>query len=150
MRIKVQKFKETENSTLSYLYVDDMFYGLTLEDGHRDQKEYGETRIPEGVYRVDVRREGGFHERYRKRFKDFHRGMLWLRDIPNFQYVLIHIGNFVRNTEGCILVAEDYGFKEDTGNYFLRKSVLGYKKLYQNVIESAEDGDLEIEMNREG
>ena len=63
-----------------------------------------ENRIPAGIYDVRLRKIGGFDGRYKKKFAGFHRGMLHIQDVPNFKYVLIHIGNTDKNTAGCLLV----------------------------------------------
>ncbi len=42
------------------------FLCYTLEDEQRVLKVKGETRIPAGTYKIELRREGGFHARYDK------------------------------------------------------------------------------------
>ena len=39
-----------------------------------NEKVYGETRIPAGTYKLKLRTEGGYHQKYSKRFPDIHRG----------------------------------------------------------------------------
>jgi hypothetical protein len=68
------------------------------------------TLIPKGIYRVEYRTEGSLNEKYRVKFKDFHKGMLWIRNIPNFEYVYLHIGNTTLDSRGCPLV----GFGDNT------------------------------------
>ena len=38
------------------------FLAYTLEDEQRDKKIYGETRIPNGTYKLDLRKTGGYHQ----------------------------------------------------------------------------------------
>jgi len=104
MRLKLQRYSDNGESTLGLFYIDNQFKCYTLEDGFRKEKVPGETRIPSGVYEVTLRTEGGMHERYLKKFPGFHKGMIWLRNVSNFEYVLIHIGNSSDDTNGCILV----------------------------------------------
>jgi len=80
------------------------FLAYTLEDGHNEPKIPGRTRIPAGVYPLGLRREGGLHARYQSRFPEFHRGMIWIREIPGYEWVYFHIGNTHEDTEGCPLV----------------------------------------------
>ena len=76
----------------------------TLEDPVRRRKIPGVTAIPSGTYELTLRNEGGMTKRYAKRFPNMHKGMIWLRDVPDFKYVYIHIGNYPKDTDGCILV----------------------------------------------
>ena len=66
------------------------FLAYTLEDEYRSEKKYGETRIPNGTYKLALRKTGGYHQKYSKRFPDIHVGMLHVTDVPNFEYILIH------------------------------------------------------------
>lgn len=112
-----------------------------LEDEKRNDKVYGETRIPEGAYPLDLRTVGGFHSRYSERFADDddidHRGMIWLRNVPNFEYVLIHIGNDDEDTAGCLLTG--YSANLQTPN-FIGYSEDSYKKIYTPIADHLEQG----------
>src|SRR5688500_19899161 len=96
MKLTVLRFYDNGKSTSGLLFIDGKFECYTLEDEHRDVKLKGETRIPCRQYDLGLRTEGGHHEKYSKKFPKDHVGMLHVLDVPNFQYILIHIGN----TEG--------------------------------------------------
>ena len=89
MRLELHRYSSEKDSTLGLLFlVNDEtnkkdFLCFTLEDEKREVKVYGETRIPEGTYKIKYRKEGGYHNKYSKRFKDMHRGMLHITDVPN-------------------------------------------------------------------
>ena len=143
MKITVERFTSDDDTTLSLILVDGGFVCFGLEDEYQEHKVVGETRIPEGEYNIGIRNVGGFHARYCKRFQGLHQGMLQVLDVPNFQYVLIHVGNDHTNTEGCLLagvLAQSRG-----GDMSVGSSVEAYKKLYRAVIEAALDDDLTIE-----
>ena len=110
---------------------------FTLEDEFRTQKVSGETRIPPGEYRITLRREGGHHHRYAQRFPNIHRGMLWIRDVPNFEYILIHIGNTESDTAGCLLV----GMLIDLRTGLLGASKDAYQQFYPPVAAAIERGE---------
>ena len=149
MKILVDRFVSDKEATLSHVQVftngaEHAILGLYgVEDEYREIKVPGETRIPRGTYQVTVRTEGGFHERYKKdrRVSDIHEGMLWIRNVPHFEYVLIHIGNFESETDGCLLVGAQY----DTARMCVYRSVEAYRALYKTVIAAAKAGDLTIE-----
>jgi len=76
----------------------------TLEDAHHPIKVAGETRIPAGTYDIALREVSMMASRYQDRFGSGHKGMIWLQDVPNFEYVYIHIGNCAEDSKGCILI----------------------------------------------
>ena len=118
------------------------FLAYTLEDEYREEKIKGETRIPAGAYNITLRTVGGFHKKYKKRFKNIHKGMLWLRDVPNFEYVLIHCGNTDEHTGGCILVGKTQ--TENKGKYkdgFIGRSTESYFDVYPPIAEAIERGE---------
>lgn len=85
------------------------FLCLTLEDIEREgAKVFGSTAIPRGVYELGLRTEGAMHPKYAQRFPAWHRGMIWLQDVPGFEYVYLHIGNTARDTLGCVLLGLGY------------------------------------------
>lgn len=107
MKITLERIEDDGDATLGILRVNGVFECFTLEDEHRDVKVRGETRIPAGTYEITLRTEGGMSPKYAARYgSDFHKGMLWLREVPGFSYVYIHTGNNDEHTEGCILVGD--------------------------------------------
>ena len=122
--------------------VEGRFICFGLEDEYREEKIVGETRIPAGTYSVGLRTEGGFHQRYSKRFSDIHRGMLHIRDVPNFEFILIHCGNTDEDTEGCLLVGSQAN--TEPGNMSVISSAVAYRQFYPLVVDAAANEDLKI------
>ena len=106
MLLSVNRFSTSDESTLGTLAIDGAFVCYTLEDTRRMKKIEGETRIPAGRYEIKLRDEGGLTAKYAERYGAMHKGMLWLQDVPDFQWVYIHTGNKRGHTEGCILVGD--------------------------------------------
>ena len=143
MLITVDRFRSDEDATLSKVSVDGQFVCFGLEDEYRADKVAGETRIKAGRYRVGAQKAGKLHARYSQKFGDKHRGMLHVEDVPEFEGIMIHIGNTDEETEGCLLVG--LGATADDGELRVSSSKLAYEKLYPMVIAAAERGELEIE-----
>ena len=76
------------------------FLCYSLEDEYRSEKVMHETRVPAGTYKILLRKEGGFHGRYTKKYGSMHKGMLHVQDVPNFKWILIHTGNTDEHTAG--------------------------------------------------
>jgi|TARA_B110000285_G_C14714307_1_gene419208 hypothetical protein len=138
MKLEVQRFSSQSNSTLGMLFdITDkpIFLCYTLEDEFREVKVSGETRIPSGTYNITLRTEGGFNERYTEKFgSSFNKGMLWVRDVPNFEYILIHIGNTDQDSSGCLLVG-DSQTQNITKNGFIGASTDAYKRIYPKIAD---------------
>lgn len=143
MKITVDRFKSDSDATISRVNVDGRFVCFGLEDEFRADKVPGETRIPAGEYEITLRKEGGFHNRYKQRFPDMHEGMLHVRNVPNFEFILIHIGNTDEDTAGCLLVGLNASVNDD--ELRVTSSKLAYEKLYPMVVEAAAQRDLKIE-----
>lgn len=109
------------------------FLCYTLEDQPNFPKVPKETRIPAGTYQIKLRTEGGMHPRYKKRFP-FHVGMLWLQNVPGFQWIYIHPGNTDEDTDGCILVG-DQKVQHANGEGKVLHSTRAYIRLYLKVVE---------------
>lgn len=143
MKLEVLRFSSQKESTLGLLFdVTDgrEFMAYTLEDEHRDVKVMHETRIPAGTYPITLRTVGGFHSKYAKRFGELHKGMLWLRDVPNFEYILIHAGNNDDDTSGCLLVG-DTQTQNVKSDGFVGSSVNAYKRIYKPIADAIERGE---------
>lgn len=130
MILTLRPILQTKTATLSLLETPFGEY-FTLEDPIRKNKIPGDTAIPEGTYTLLMRKSGGMHARYAQRYGARHRGMLWLQNVPNFEWVYLHIGNTTADTEGCILV----GDSADLGGEapVLTQSVKGYFRLYDKL-----------------
>jgi|TARA_R100000278_G_C5466286_1_gene162781 hypothetical protein len=152
MRLELYRYSSEKDSTLGILMlVDDEtdkkdFLCFTLEDEKRETKVYGETRIPEGTYQIEYRKEGGYHNKYTKRFPNIHRGMLHITNVPNFEYILIHCGNDTSHTHGCLLVG-DVISQNVSKEPFLGQSSNCYKRIYPilaDILESQKQLSIKI------
>lgn len=142
MKLTVKRVRQGKYSTLSELYIDGVFFCYGLEDKIRLEKIWGETAIPEGIYNLNLRKFGGMHGRYTRRYPKMHQGMLELVDVPNFKYVYIHIGNNIGDTAGCLLVGDSYEYIVE--DYELRKSATAYKRLYKRILDAVKNGQAEV------
>lgn len=140
MNLLVQRYKSTPNATLGKLFIDGVFECYTLEDEFRAVKVRGETRIPTGKYKLALRTEGETHLKYAQRFPDIHRGMLHVTNVPGFQWILIHIGNTEKDTEGCLLVGAD----RDEQKMTIGRSSVAYRKMYPKVADAVTKGEVYI------
>jgi len=101
----------------------------------------GETRIPEGCYKLHLRKYGGFHERYLKRYgAEWHKGMLQLMDVPGFEDILVHAGNTEEHTAGCLLLGDEVKSNKGPEKGFLGNSRRAYERVYQEVLKRIEEG----------
>lgn len=105
MKVTLHRRHENPLSTVGEMNVDGIPTNIcTLEDAFHKIKIHGSTRIPAGVYKLKLRDAGGVHEKYSDRFGAMHKGMIWLQDVPGFEWIYVHCGNEVGETDGCILV----------------------------------------------
>ena len=84
----------TDKSTLGKLYFDGEFYGHTLELPWKDN-EKRVSCIPKGVYEVKKRHT----EESKYKYEHLH-----ILDVENRELILLHIGNYPKNSKGCILL----------------------------------------------
>ena len=130
-----------QGNDIDGLFKQRKFLAYTLEDEQRNTKVYGETRIPEGVYNLGLRKVGGYHAKYSKRFSDFHIGMLHVLDVPGFEYILIHCGNTDEHTAGCLLVGDSQENNQITKDGFIGKSTQAYRRIYPRIASAIENGE---------
>jgi hypothetical protein len=138
-RFEVRRFAESQEWTLGALYElapTQRFLCFTLEDqAQAGHKIRGETRIPAGIYDLELRREGGFHQRYSSRFTAIHEGMIHVLSVPNFEFILWHVGNDDNDTEGCLLLGD-----VATVRGRLERSTDAYKRVYPIVRDAIKHG----------
>ena len=144
MKLKVIRFssqKDSTNGLLLDVTHGEKFLCYTLEDERREEKVMAETRIPAGVYSILLRKEGGFHGRYTKKYGDMHKGMLHVQDIPNFKWILIHTGNTDEHTAGCLILGDSQENNVLVKDGFIGKSTQAYKRIYPPIAEAIENGE---------
>lgn len=118
------------------------FLCYVLEDQFNEPKIPGETRIPSGKYQIKLRTEGGMHARYGQRFP-WHRGMLWLQDVPDFTFIYMHVGNKDDDSEGCLLLG-DGQISNVTERGQVSSSVAAYRRVYSKIVEALETEEVWI------
>ena len=112
MKLEILRFNSSDDFTSGILFDvsnnQRKFLAYTLEDQFQTTKVHGETRIPAGTYNLELRTTGGFHGRYLKRYgADFHKGMIWVKSVPNYKFILWHVGNKNLDTAGCLLLGKN-------------------------------------------
>lgn len=105
MELTLVRFSNDSRRCLGMLCTDGDFECFTLEDTVRiddpstandeSKKVMGETAIPEGTYRIILNMS-----------PKFGKIMPRLLDVPGFDGILIHKGNTIFDTKGCILVGD--------------------------------------------
>jgi hypothetical protein len=136
MEISVKRYHETKEYTIGRVFIDGQFECYSLEDQKQDVKVMHETRIPEGRYEIKLRTFGGHHIKYKEKFPDFHKGMLWLQNVPQFKDILIHLGNGDDDSSGCVLLGSQVDLKAGRILY----SKLAYTKFYKKVVGELTSG----------
>jgi hypothetical protein len=92
--ITIKRDQFTQQSTGGQLFIDDQFQCFTLEPVTRDDNVKPRA-IPDGTYTLDIR------------FSSKHgRDVPHVENVPGFEEIEIHIGNFPKDTEGCCLVGK--------------------------------------------
>lgn len=144
MNLEVVRFSSESDSTNGLLFdITDgkrKFLAYTLEDEYRKEKVMHETRIPAGTYKVTLRTVGGFHTKYTEKYGDMHKGMLWVRNVPGFEYILIHTGNTDEHTSGCLLLGDTQTNNQIKKDGFTGSSTQAYKRVYPPIAEILNSG----------
>ena len=143
MQLTLVRTDRQPNYTIGSLFINGEFFCYTLEDKDRyltsdmslediqSKKIYGKTAIPKGVYFIDMNTVS-------TKFKD----RLWakpydgklprLLNVPGYEGILIHVGNTVEDTSGCILVGTEYS------DGFLRNSATAFTSLMSVLTNTKE------------
>lgn len=108
MKILIERKYKKEAYTIGRLYLEGKFICHTMEPRDRGltqkmstseilyKKVWGQTAIPAGTYRVKMAPSIKFKAR-----------RPFLIDVKGFTGVMIHEGNYPKNTQGCILVGRN-------------------------------------------
>ncbi len=136
MDLKVRRYDLGKNDTIGEFSINGKVECFTLEDEVRKngEKVYGETAIPYGTYKIGLRHSPKFSPVYGHE-------MLWIKDVKNFEYVLIHPGNTEDDTHGCLLVGAIIGIVK--GKRAILNSKSTYYRIYK-IIRAALDKEEEV------
>ena len=121
MHVTLVRTDDDGKRTLGKIFINGVFECFSLEDTYRSQKVKGQTRIPCGNYNLALRMSPKFTPR-------FNHEMIWLQNVPGFEFILIHPGNKESDTDGCILVGQQV-FRNEA----LTSSRAAYDKLYDRL-----------------
>ena len=106
-KLKLIRKTFTDTTCIGELLFNEKFFCYTLEDKDRglfqglpldkilQSKIYGKTAIPYGAYDIVLN--------YSPKFKTITPRLL---KVPGYEGVLIHWGNYAKDTEGCILTGD--------------------------------------------
>lgn len=146
MELTLHRTYKLEKYTVGKLYINGEYFCDTLEDKDRNlfqgmseewlskEKVYGETAIPYGRYRITLKEQSPKYSKTKQ--YDKCKGYLpRLENVPAFSGILIHIGNYAKDTNGCILVGENK-VKGAVAN-----STIYFWKLYDILKEADENGE---------
>ena len=119
MSLNLVRTDRQPNYTAGSLFINGEFLCYTLEDEDRgltqtmpldkikEKKVYGKTAIPTGVYYIDMNTVSTKFKG-REWAKPYDGKLPRLLNVPGYEGVLIHVGNTVEDTLGCILVGQEY------------------------------------------
>ena len=126
--LTVLRYFDDGETTLGLLFYEDDFFCYTLEDTYREVKKKGQTRIPQGIYKLGFNKnETKLTLKYRKTrpWFEYH---LHVKNVPNYTGIYIHVGNTTKDTEGCLLVADSINSSDASKSIFNSRET--FKKLY--------------------
>jgi len=140
-KIDILSYNDNGESTLDLLFWNGRWFCYALEDEARDVKVAGETRIPRAMYTLGIREEvTPLTKKYRNRFEwfEFHIEIL---DVPNYDYVYMHIGNDADDTEACVLVGDDAN-NNNVGEGYIKNSTKAFERFYKMVYPKLKAGEM--------
>lgn len=161
MKVLILRDPSEKDWTTSEFFFDEKKMGVGIEDERRSVKVKGETCIPEGVYEMGLRDSPKFSYSYfrddegnlidnksrttielQKKYHTAHE-MIWVKDVPKFEYVLFHWGNTDDDTDGCYIVGSKFGEIDK------QKAVLAsrdkYKEIYPILFKAIKKGGVTVE-----
>ena len=120
-----------EDNPLCPIYLCDTLEPHAI-NWNKESKVKGKTAIPCGQYKV----------RYRFS-KKFGQNMPFLENVPHFEGIMFHIGNYPKDTQGCILTGCNPAIKNGMVLPFLNNSRSFFTAL-NNLIYEADKNSKEV------
>jgi hypothetical protein len=160
--LTVERFMFKPDWTISRLYLSGAQFCYVIEDEIRGEKVHGETAIPYGIYDLGARVSPKFSSTYywndsKQRLitaKEHRSGLfgsgykphelLWVLNVPNFEFILLHWGNTDDDTEGCLIVGNSIGMVGKQEGVL--NSRITYQELYPKIYPLVKSGGQKIEI----
>lgn len=159
--LRVGRYIFKPDWTISHLYINNISTYYGVEDELRVVKVKGETAVDYGVYKLGTRHSPQFSKEYyyseiknklihkseyillkdKEDYKEHE--LIWIKDTPRHEYVLIHWGNTDDDTAGCYIIGDriiHINGQDGVGN-----SRNTYKAFYQKVFTLIKYGSQTIE-----
>jgi hypothetical protein len=141
--VEIKRYSTTPESTLGLLYLSGHFRCYTLEDTKRPIKKAGATRIHDGIYFLDLRKGSRMANRYQKKYSWHKWGMIWIRGVPEFEWIYLHPGQTSEQTLGCPLLGDRPNNNTRLPGY-LYESVRAYKPIYEMIAPILDQSPMSI------
>lgn len=125
MQLRVERQDFSPYSTIGEMFIDGVHECFTLEPVWTES-DVKPRAIPEGTYKLVPRMS-----------KKHGREVPGVEDVPGFQDIEIHWGNFPRDTEGCCLVGQIKGPHPD----FIGGSKLAFAALWEKLVPVWDRGE---------
>lgn len=125
MKLNITRFKEIKDGTIGHFELTSgdktLLLGYTLEPAGDDTiKPNKDRRIPAGEYKTKMHDSPKFKMRL---------PLLFNEHVPPDRYILIHAGNYPKDTSGCVLVGANY---DKNGVYNSKSTLLRLLALIHN------------------
>lgn len=125
MLLTITRFKNIYDGTIGKFELSDsntlLLTGYTLEPAGNDTIQSGQDRrIPEGLYNVKWIMSPRFGKVYATLYND---------QVSENRRILIHPGNYPKDTEGCILLGANYN---DTGVFQSKDTIAKFHSFALN------------------
>ena len=129
MELKLKRVADNEDATFGVLINGNIPFAVTLEPAWEDNKK-GISCIPSGPYSCKRVKSPKFGDTFE------------ILDVEERTHILFHKGNSERNTQGCVLIAEEFGILN--GKAAVLASGRGYRE-FMNILKDVDEFDLIIE-----
>lgn len=117
MKLLLKRVTKAKEFTLGELYIDGKFFCYTCEDTDRGLKQEmpleliqkikikSVTCIPYGKYKITMNVVSPKYSNPKYKWaKPYGAKIPRLLDVPGYSGVLMHVGNYAKDTDGCLLV----------------------------------------------
>ncbi|WP_157585096.1 DUF5675 family protein [Runella zeae] len=165
--ITIQRYNPKSDWTISRVFIDGVLDGFAVEDEIREKKLKGETAIWYGRYKLGHRYSPKFSKyflwsekaqklipnpKYNKKynekgFRELHKKyddwkehqLIWVLNVPQFEFILIHWGNTDLDSDGCIIIGRGLGVVKGREGVLFSQSY--YIEFYEKVFPLVAKGE---------